>query len=118
MSYEKHTWTNGEVITADKLNHIEGGIAEGGSVGGSLVINTTMEGTTETFDKTCAEVLGAFLSGSPCIIVHAPAYEGDSPRVSLIYEASGDDQYGYAFSDRNATYNGSTENDYPHASFD
>ena len=26
MSYEKHTWETGEVITADKLNHMEEGI--------------------------------------------------------------------------------------------
>lgn len=34
MAYEKQTWTCGEVITADKLNHMEDGIAsasEGGS---------------------------------------------------------------------------------------
>lgn len=26
MSYEKQTWVTGEVITAEKLNHIEGGV--------------------------------------------------------------------------------------------
>lgn len=26
MAYEKHTWTTGETITAEKLNHIEEGI--------------------------------------------------------------------------------------------
>lgn len=36
MSYEKHTWANGEIITADKLNHMEEGI-EGGGGGGSLL---------------------------------------------------------------------------------
>lgn len=28
MAYSKHTWSNGEVITADKMNNIEEGIAE------------------------------------------------------------------------------------------
>lgn len=28
MSYEKQTWVNGEVITADKLNHMENGIGD------------------------------------------------------------------------------------------
>ena len=27
MAYEQHTWETGEVITAEKLNHIENGIA-------------------------------------------------------------------------------------------
>lgn len=31
MAYEKQTWVTGEVITAEKLNHIEEGIA-GGSI--------------------------------------------------------------------------------------
>lgn len=33
MAYAKQTWNNGDVITADKLNHMEDGIAEGGSGG-------------------------------------------------------------------------------------
>ena len=28
MSYEKQTWVVGETITAEKLNHMEDGIAE------------------------------------------------------------------------------------------
>lgn len=30
MAYDKHTWTCGEAITAEKLNHMENGIASGG----------------------------------------------------------------------------------------
>lgn len=30
MSYEKQTWNCGDVVTADKLNHMEDGIASGG----------------------------------------------------------------------------------------
>lgn len=30
MAYDKYTWTTGETITAEKLNHMEDGIAEGG----------------------------------------------------------------------------------------
>ena len=31
MAYEKQTWVTGETITADKLNHMEDGIADAGS---------------------------------------------------------------------------------------
>lgn len=34
MSYDKHTWATGEVITKEKLNNIEDGIANAGSGGG------------------------------------------------------------------------------------
>lgn len=30
MAYEKHEWVCGETITAEALNHMEDGIAEGG----------------------------------------------------------------------------------------
>lgn len=30
MSYTKQTWSCGETITADKLNHMEDGIESGG----------------------------------------------------------------------------------------
>lgn len=30
MAYEKQTWSCGETITADKLNHMEDGIMESG----------------------------------------------------------------------------------------
>lgn len=33
MAYNKYTWVDGELITAEKLNHMEDGIAEGGEAG-------------------------------------------------------------------------------------
>ena len=41
MSYEKQTWQTGDTITAQKLNHMEGGIAQGGGISCDLVITTT-----------------------------------------------------------------------------
>ena len=40
MAYEKQTWANGDLITAEKLNHMEDGIAQGG--GGVLTVNVTV----------------------------------------------------------------------------
>lgn len=45
MSYEKHTWETGETITAEKLNHIEDGVAE--SEGGVVLITGTSDGSEE-----------------------------------------------------------------------
>ena len=70
MSYEKQTWSTGETITANKLNHMEDGIADGGSGGGSLRINISMEvdGDTATYtmDKTWQQIHDAFANGSDC----------------------------------------------------
>lgn len=56
MSYEKNTWQTGDVITANKLNHIEDGIANGGGV---LITGTTMEGGVPTLTNTWQEVFDA-----------------------------------------------------------
>ena len=45
-SYEKQTWVTGEVITADKLNHIEDGIVNGGSGGGGSTYAPSNTGVT------------------------------------------------------------------------
>lgn len=39
MAYEKQTWTTGEVITQEKLNHMEDGIANAGGGGGDGLKN-------------------------------------------------------------------------------
>lgn len=64
MSYNKTTWTNGDVITAEKLNHIEDGIASGGS-GGVLVVSTVYDDDSgKTYlNKTFEEVKNFMLSG-------------------------------------------------------
>ena len=64
MSYEKQTWANGNVITAEKLNHMEDGIASGGS-GGVLVVSTVYDDDSgKTYlNKTFEEVKNFMLSG-------------------------------------------------------
>lgn len=54
MSYDKYTWTTGETITAEKMNHLENGVAEGDcgfecSEESTLVFDGTIEATTQSF---------------------------------------------------------------------
>lgn len=64
MAYEKQTWADGDVITQEKLNHMEDGIA---NTGGGLVVNVTTEtqgdATIYTMDKTAREIITCFESG-------------------------------------------------------
>lgn len=57
MAYEKQTWQTGETITAQKLNHMEDGIASGGS-SDLFIISATQDPISEdiTLDKTFAEI--------------------------------------------------------------
>lgn len=80
MAYEKNTWASGDVVTSAKLNHMEDGIAGGGS-GGTPIINTTRtvgtnNSTVFTFDKTFAEV-------------KAMLDAGQIPVVKCVYESNG-----------------------------
>lgn len=63
MSYTKHTWTDGELVTAAKMNNIENGIEEassGGSGGGGvLVVHATPSDDAITLDKTWQEIKDA-----------------------------------------------------------
>lgn len=62
MSYEKQTWQTGDVITANKMNHMEDGIADAGGGGQPLEITGTENeaGTKVTLDKTFNEIEEAF----------------------------------------------------------
>lgn len=70
MSYDKQTWTNGEVITADKMNHIEDGIANSGGGGSSNIIMrvSRTEGTKTYYDKTWQEVYDAIADGQLVLV--------------------------------------------------
>lgn len=71
--YEKQTWVTGEVITKEKLNHMEDGIANAsGSGGGSFVIGVDQE--TGTLNKTWKEIHDALISGQYVVCIS----DGDS----------------------------------------
>ncbi len=57
MAYTKQTWATGDVITEEKLNHIEDGIA---NAGGSLVLTEDENGT---LNHTWEEIQNALMSG-------------------------------------------------------
>lgn len=69
MAYVKQNWETGELITSQKLNHMEDGIENAG--GGALVINRIDDEDNSQFvlDKTFEEIEDALMAGTPCIIV-------------------------------------------------
>lgn len=70
MAYTKTTWQTGDVITAEKLNHMEDGLA---IAGGTLVIGGFTYDTENeiigTADKTWQEIDNALTAGARCVIV-------------------------------------------------
>lgn len=64
MSYEKQTWTTGDTITAEKLNHIEEGIESadnGGSISEPIItFNQQPPQMNWSCDKTFSELQDLF----------------------------------------------------------
>lgn len=61
MAYNKHTWTTGETITAEKLNNIEGGVANAGEV---LKLTFTESDGSMVCDHTWQEICDALMNGA------------------------------------------------------
>lgn len=88
MSYEQQNWVTGNIITAEKLNHMEEGIASAQGGGGTpLVVNesATADGgnTIYTLDKTWKEISDAFPN------VYVLMDNPNHPKVSVLGVAHG-----------------------------
>ena len=102
MAYTPTNWKDGDIISAEKMNKLEQGVAEGG--GGVLLVNVTEGGSTPiahsaspmllgvpssitfTADKTYAEVDAAVKAGKMVYLV----YQGNYIPLDLVatYDSS------------------------------
>lgn len=69
MAYEKYTWVDGEVITAQKLNHLEGGVEQANSV---FVVHINYDEQTDTYstEESWNDIKNAFLAFVPMVAVY------------------------------------------------
>ena len=69
MSYEKQTWANGDIITAQKLNHMEGGIETASPliVTFNSYYDDDLGKDIVTCDRTFSECLSAWENGTVLI---------------------------------------------------
>lgn len=78
MSYTKTTWATGDVVSSEKLNHLEQGVYDASN--GTFIITVTpdteADGGSCTADKTFAEVLDAYNNGKlPIVLFYSnPAF--------------------------------------------
>lgn len=70
MSYTKQTWQTGDTITAEKLNHIEDGIADGG------VLLVGLDEQTMALDKKWQQIADAALA-----VIHADTGVGHTATI-------------------------------------
>lgn len=76
MSYTPTVWATGDVVTAEKLNKLEQGVASagGGSGGGGNVLLVNCDLQTMTLDKTWQEIQTAMATSVVVIYQAAPDY--------------------------------------------
>lgn len=79
MAYEEHTWETGEIITAEKLNHMESGI-------GSFYVTFTVTEEGDLLSATYNDILNALNAGKTVALSYT-----DSPANYIMYLA----EYGY-----------------------
>ena len=66
MAYTKNTWNTGDIVSSQKLNHMEDGIADASAM---MVISVTLDEQTETetLGKTWQEIYDAMAHGKLCV---------------------------------------------------
>ena len=79
MSYNKQTWETGQVITAEKLNHMEKGIEDGNAIPICRVfINYDVYTEQYSTDSILADTLAAVANGALLILIYQE-YNGATP---------------------------------------
>ena len=66
MSYTPTTWANGDTITAEKMNKIEGGIANASAGAGGLVVH--WDATNSRTVETTGEIAEAIAAGKTVVL--------------------------------------------------
>ena len=72
MAYTKQTWVTGDIISAEKLNHMEDGIA--GALT-ALRLTETVSGTTHTLDYTWKQIHDFMSAGGIVYMTYEGEYE-------------------------------------------
>lgn len=94
MAYVKQTWVNGDIITADKLNHMEDGIEDAENIP-VVVANPTLAGTESALNGLqVGDTKYSVGGGGSLEIIHATLgdpVEGQEGAFNLIVEETIED---------------------------
>lgn len=89
MSYEKTNWKTGDVITSQKLNHIEDGIVSREAKIATVTVEVTEDYKfVYTSDISYNEVLAAFMAGKNVIFdfTIVDEFGGENRHIQLVRE--------------------------------
>ena len=123
MSYTKQTWETGDVITAEKLNHMEDGIGGTSGAGEILIIHVTYDNTGTFLDKTWQEIFDAMYEDGKICYVYDQYTDNNATYFNLdmvtgvfnMYVSAETIQYSIV---AKSQYNTDSPNDYPFIPYD
>lgn len=108
MSYNKHTWANGNVVGAVDLNRMEQGIEDAGT--GDWLVVTTSGTNVITMDKTWQEIYDAF----PNVILNYSNEHSSGKRLILnVYQDVESGNYMVAERDDDVPFRTNSATGYP-----
>ena len=93
MSYTAHTWTNGETITAAKMNNLEEGIAEAAQSGGGYDLIIRLSNIADAGDFSDSDI--SLVSGSYLDAMEKIANGGFITAAVYYYYFQSASEYGY-----------------------
>ena len=100
-----YTWTDGELITAEKLNETGGGV---------LIVNANEENDVATLDKTYKEIKASFENGQNVILKSIGNNVSYLGTVKTISERHGSDNTEYVIEGATGVfYTTNSEDGYP-----
>lgn len=108
MSYEPKEWQCGDTITAEDLNRMEQGIAQGGGGSELLVIEIDTDENAMTMNKTWQEINDAF----PYVYSVTEAF-GETNKSIVITVCSIPESDEYMVETNNLTFTADSPDGYP-----
>lgn len=106
MAYEPTVWAAGDVVTSAKLNKIETGIANAGSI---FVLHETTEENVYTLDRTWQEIHDAMENDAMVVIF---SQTSDGMLLDIVWDAIIDNGL-YTVDAQAKTYTASSSTEYP-----
>ena len=113
MSYEPTNWQEGDLITSERLNKMEQGIASG--EGGIFLIPAEYDSSTSntTMQKTAGEIFEAASSGKLCVVALHTSHDETQGFMYAIIDSMDREGTLYTFGFRDTVSYANSADEYP-----
>ena len=109
MSYIPTEWKTGDIVTAEKLNKLEEGVASGGGGGGDALLEVVKTGAgVYTLGDISYNDVRALLAKGIVPIAHYTENDGKFHEFSLFYQIGYNDGTGYSVDFNDFFFNSET----------